>query len=269
MVLSLGHSGPLLHFAHANGYPPGAYRPLLERLAERYRVLAMATRPLQAGSRPEELDDWAQLADDLIAFLEQHVAEPVIGAGHSLGGVLTLMAALKKPELFRSLAIIDPSLFSRRRLTAWRAIKAAGLGERLHPLIPLTLKRRRRFASRDEMFARYRRAAIFRRIDDDGLRAYVESIAVDRGGGVELGYSPEWEARIYYTGIPDLWGELPGLTLPTQVIYGSGSDTFSLRARAALRRAMPQAHFHEVAGAGHLVPLEKPDEVARIMSVVN
>jgi pimeloyl-ACP methyl ester carboxylesterase len=116
------------------------------------------------------------------------------------------------------------------------------------------------------MFDRYRRAATFRRIDDDGLRAYVDAIAVDRGEGVELRYSPEWEARIYYTGIPDLWAELPRLTLPVQVIYGSGSDTFSLRARSALRRALPQARFREIAGSGHLVPLEKPQDVANAMS---
>jgi pimeloyl-ACP methyl ester carboxylesterase len=265
-VISLGRSGPLLHFAHANGYPPLAYQPLLTRLADRFRVLAMDTLPMRAGSRPEALHDWGPLADELVAFLTQHVSEPVIGAGHSLGAVLTLMAALQQPALFRSLVIIDPSLFSRRRLMAWRAIKAAGLGERLHPLIPLTLRRRRRFASRDEMFARYRRAAIFRRIDDDGLRAYVDAIAVDRAGGVELGYSPEWEARIYYTGIPDLWAELPRLTLPIEVIYGSGSDTFSIRARSALRRALPHARFHEIPGAGHLVPLEKPQDVARAVS---
>ena len=69
--LDLGGSGAHLHFAHANGYPPGAYRVLLEQLARDYHVVAMYQRPLWTGSQPEELTDWRLLAQDLDQFLEQ------------------------------------------------------------------------------------------------------------------------------------------------------------------------------------------------------
>ena len=53
-----------LVFAHANGYPPGAYQPLLDRLAERFRVLAPEARPLWPGARPEDLRTWDVFVED-------------------------------------------------------------------------------------------------------------------------------------------------------------------------------------------------------------
>ena len=48
-----GGAGPLLHFAHANGYPPRAYAPLLESLLSTHHILAAHARPLWPGSQPE------------------------------------------------------------------------------------------------------------------------------------------------------------------------------------------------------------------------
>ena len=48
-------------------------------------------------------------------------------------------------------------------------------------------------------------------------------------GGFELVYSPEWEARIYYTGIWhdwDLWKNIHRLEIPTLIIRGAETDTF-------------------------------------------
>jgi hypothetical protein len=71
----------------------------------------------------------------------------------------------------------------------------------VHPSIPGTLRRRRVFESVETMFDNYRRKPVFNRIDDRGLRAYVEALARPRPDGqVALAYSPEWEATIYMTG---------------------------------------------------------------------
>jgi pimeloyl-ACP methyl ester carboxylesterase len=98
--------GTLVHFASANAYPPGAYHKLLALIAADYRVLAIHHRPLWPGSRPEELNDWDGVADDLIRFLDQQSLRDVIGVGHSLGAVTTMMASLKRPDLFRALVLI-------------------------------------------------------------------------------------------------------------------------------------------------------------------
>ena len=291
-----GGVGAPLHFAHANGYPPRTYTPLLERLAEHYRIVAMRARPLwepvtsgdlasvtsgdvkSAASgdspvaapdalSPAAFRDWTPLTADLLRFLDERRAAgltfPLIGVGHSLGGVSTLDAALQRPELFRALILIDPVIFRQRFLWLWEVLKGLGLGDRLHPLIPGTLRRRRVFASVDEMFARYRRAPVFSRIDDRGLRAYVEALVRPRPDGqVELTYPPEWEAAIYRHGPLNLWARLPQLKLPVLVVYGADSDTFRGPAARKLQRLLPQARLQPIPATGHLVPLEQPAAVA-------
>ena len=41
---NFGGDGPIVHLAHANGFPPGAYRLLAETLTDRYQVIARPSR---------------------------------------------------------------------------------------------------------------------------------------------------------------------------------------------------------------------------------
>ncbi|MGZ3458945.1 MAG: alpha/beta fold hydrolase, partial [Archangium sp.] len=41
-----GGTGPVLHLAHANGFPPGSYRKLIEALKPRYHVFTLRSRCL-------------------------------------------------------------------------------------------------------------------------------------------------------------------------------------------------------------------------------
>ncbi len=257
---------PTLVFAHANGYPPGAYQPLLDRLAEHFQVLAPEARPLWPGARPEDVRTWDVFVEDWLNWAEREALPPVIGVGHSLGAITLLQAALKASDRFSGLVLIEPVLFTPRLLWMWQAIRAVGLGRRLHPLVRTTLRRRRHFASVAEMVGRYRRASVFRRIDDNGLHAYAESLAAPApDGGVTLRFTPEWEARIYMTGAPDLWRRLPALKTPALIIAGSESDTFVPGAVSRARHALPAAEVVVVPESGHLVPLEKPEVVAKLI----
>ena len=96
--IDLGGSGQPLIFLHANGYPPGCYRQLLAKLSEHYHVSAMLQRPLWPGSKPDEIEDWRPLADDLLLFLDEHHSEPPIVVGHSMGGIAALRAAIRQPK---------------------------------------------------------------------------------------------------------------------------------------------------------------------------
>lgn len=254
-----------LIFAHANGYPPGAYQPLLNTFALHFNVLTPLARPLWPNSNWRELKNWSLLTEDLIGYVTQQATPPIIGVGHSLGGVCLLDAALQRPELFRALVLIDPVIFRRRLMWAWEAMKTLGLGDRVHPLISGALRRRRVFASVEEMFARYRRASIFSRMSDEGLHAYVASLAHSRPDGqVELNYSPEWEAAVYRTGPLNLWPRLGTLKVPTLIIYAAESDSFIPQVAERLRKNFPQIQLHKVEDASHLVPMEKPEEVGRV-----
>jgi pimeloyl-ACP methyl ester carboxylesterase len=265
----LGGSGKDLHFLHANGYPPDCYQPLFENLKSRFHIFGMQLRPLWPGADPSSIDDWRPLSDDLLRFLSERNADPVVGVGHSVGGIVTLRAAFQEPQRFRSLILIDPVLFPPWRIFEWNLARIVGLGHVAHPLIAGALKRRREFDDLDSIVRSYRRRSIFRHFSDDSLRAYVEGIVRPRaGGGYELIFSPEWEARIYYTGIwrdLDLWRKLRTLRIPTLIIRGAESDTFWAQSAERVRRVNPAVRIEAVPQAGHLVPLERPQEVAQLI----
>ncbi len=267
-LLDFGGSGPELHFANANGYPAPAYQRLLETLTPRYHVQAMVSRPLWAGSRPEAIDSWRPLVDDLVQFLDERGARGWIGVGHSLGAIVSAAAALRRPELFRALVLLDPVFLQPAVLALYGLIQKLGLAGWVHPLVPGARRRRRVFDSAEAMVARYRRAAVFKGLDDDALRDYVAAAtrpAPGAEGAVELAWTPEWEARVYETGPPNMWGELHRLRLPVLAIRGAESDTFTPAGVRALRQRLPRVVVREVAGAGHLVALEKPEETGRLM----
>lgn len=261
--------GPSLHFAHANGYPPGAYRPLFNELAVFYHVVAMYQRPLWRHSNPQELGDWQPLADDLQIFLVQENLAKVIGAGHSLGATTTLRLAIRNPERFSALVLLDPVIFSPWMTPAWNLVMKLGLGMKIHPLAASTLRRRRNFASQDAMYEQYRSKPVFKRISDEGLRAYVDAMSIpSQGGSVELAYNPEWETRIYLTASladMDIWQGLKKLNLPTLILRGKETNTFHERTASRIKKLAPQVKIISVPETGHLLPLEEPQAVARII----
>lgn len=256
-----GGRGPLLHFAHANGYPPRTYRPLLERLAGRFRVLAGHHRPLWAAGPPAELDSWHTVADDLIRFFDEQGLRGALGVGHSIGAVVTFYAALRRPELFRALILIDPVILIPSVLRQMTSLGHDAVAEL--PLIKIASSRRTHFDSLDAAFTRFRRKRIFARLSDEALRDYVAgALQPSPEGGYRLAYPPEWEARIYALPPQEVWDLLPQVSHPTLAFRGAESDTLSPAAWQMWQMAQPAATFAEIPGTGHLLPLEQPALVA-------
>ena len=264
-----GGSGPLLHFTHANGYPPACYQPLIEHLKYKFTVFGMHLRPLWPNANPADLRDWLPFSDDLLRLLSDLDRDPVIGVGHSIGGIVTLRAALMEPSRFRALVLIDPVLFPPHFIASWNIARALGLGWKRHPKIAGALNRRREFDDLERVFRGYRRRDVFRNMSDENLRAYVQGIARPRaGGGYELAFSPEWEAQIYYTGIWrdfDLWRKLKQLQIPTLILRGAQSDTFWAGTAARVRRAQPKVQIETLENTTHILPLEAPERVNRFI----
>lgn len=264
----LGGSGLLLHFLHANGYPPACYKPLLELLQAQYHVYGMLLRPLWEGSDPSEIHDWKIFSEDLLKFLPTNSSEPVIGVGHSIGAIVTLRAALREPGMFRALVLIDPVLFVPGFLRRWHIVRALGLGDRLHPLIPGTKKRRRTFDDLEKVFRGYRSRTVFRYMNDENLMTFLEGITRPKMDGTyELVYSPEWEAQIYRTGMHDfdIWHDLPRLEIPILFMRGAETDTFLEDAAKLVKRKQPRVRVEVLEKSTHILPLERPWEVFSIM----
>jgi len=291
---TFGGAGPPLHFAHANGFPPAAYRRFLAPLAARHQVVAIRQRPLWPGARWEDFSDWRVLGDDLARLLDGLGARGVVGVGHSLGGVATLYAAAARPDLFRALVLIEPVFLEPARL---EQLHRGDFGpvERI-PIVQAALQRRERWPDRRAAFDHWRPKPVFARLSDAALWDYVEAAvgtihrarheAGDPGGtaagdpgedpgtptpdegtvaagpGVGLVYPRQWEARIYATPPADVWDLLPRVAQPTLALRGAETDTITPAAWAMWRRLQPGATFVELPGVGHLLPMEAPGRVA-------
>jgi pimeloyl-ACP methyl ester carboxylesterase len=255
---------PLLHFAHSNAFPPGCFRQFLNPFLAHYRVLATHHRPLWPGSRPEELASWGQIAGDLLCFFEQQGPSGVIGVGHSLGAVATLLAAHRRPELFRALVLIEPIFLPPAILQA--LADDPGLIEDL-PLLLATRGRRQQWPDRQAAFEHFRARTAFRRWSDEAIWDYVRcGLREDaETGGLRLVYSREWEAQFYSRPPLEVWDVLPQVSHRTLAIRGAESDSLFPEAWTLWQAVQPEATFVEIPDAGHMVTMERPEEVADIV----
>ena len=106
--------GELAHFYHANGFPLGVYTPLLSQLSQKFNLSALAWRATWSDiGKPPKSRNWEIYADDLITFIESQYKNPIVGIGHSMGATCTVLAAEKRPDLFKTLILIEPAMVSR------------------------------------------------------------------------------------------------------------------------------------------------------------
>lgn len=258
-----GGTGPVLHLAHANGFPPGTYRKLIELLKPRYHVFTLRGRWLMPGSDPLEMRTWDDMADDLAHALRARGLEGIVGVGHSMGGVATLLASLKEPGLFRAVVAMDPVLFSGARLLALQVLTPLGLRSQIPPA---TLARHRRdsWNSREEAATSYRKKALFQRFDPECFQDYItHGLTEAPGGGLRLTIPKAWEARIFETSPRAIWQRLREVAVPTLVMRGGDSDILTPEALERVRETLPGVRTEELPGTTHLFPLEQPEECMR------
>jgi pimeloyl-ACP methyl ester carboxylesterase len=261
-----GGNGVRLVFGHANGFPPGTYRVLLEELSATFNVASFAARPLWPGGVPDAIGSWHELAGDIGSELARRERGGVVGVGHSLGGVLNLIAAAADGGRYTALVLVEPVVFSGFHALFWGALKGLGLGPRL-PLIRGARRRRDAFADIEEVRTSYSKKPVFAswdpRVLDDYIRVGFEEV---EGGGVMLRYSKAWESRIFEITPANVWPELERIEVPMLFIRGADSDTFLANAAARVRRRVPTARVIEIPAASHFVPMERPIEVARLIT---
>lgn len=261
-----GGTGPLLHFAHANGFPPGTYRRLIDELTVGHSVVSMAARPLWEGEVPTKLRDWSPFVRDLREELARRDLRGIIGVGHSLGAVTSLLAAAADPGLFSRVVAVDPLMLTGAHSLFWATAKAIGLGGRVG-IVRGARRRRNLWSDRAEARAAYSTKKAFAGWDPAILDDYLDTGLIDLPSGeVYLRYPKEWEARIFKAAPHDLWARLRTLTVPCLFVQGENSDTFVDAARIRVEREIPTARTVVVADTSHFLPMEKPGELAGVIT---
>ena len=159
-----------IFFAHANGFPSATYGKLFDALTPDFNVACLA----QHGHDPRFPVDnnWHNLVDELIFHLQQQ-SGPVLGVGHSLGGMLHLHAAIRCPHLYKGVVMLDSPVLTLTDRWVIRAAKRFGLIDRLTPA-GRTLGRREEFDDREAARAYFSGKSLFRSFDPDCFEAYLQ-----------------------------------------------------------------------------------------------
>ncbi len=114
-------AGPPLVLVHGGASRWQGFLPIIPALARRWHVYALDLRGHgRSGWTPNRyrLDDYTA---DLLAFLARCIARPAVVMGHSLGGNIALLAAVRAPQAVRAVALGDTPLVltgMRERITA-------------------------------------------------------------------------------------------------------------------------------------------------------
>jgi len=243
-----------LQFSHANGFPAPCYRRFFDVLPKRFEVRYVP----QFGHDPRfpVTEGWPQLVAELIAGVEAR-GEPVLAVGHSLGGYLSLMAAARRPELFRAVILLDAPLLSRFQGSALAFAKRVGFIDRI-TLAGTTRGRRSVWPSAAAALEHFRSKAAFRAFDPHCLEDYVTFGIQPHPDGVTLRFDTDVEYRIYRTIPHDVARAARRLSVPAGLIVGIDSE---LCARLGLDASRRHLRIGAVDG-GHLFPFEHPAQAA-------
>ena len=251
-----------LVFAHANGYPPEAYRSLLEPLTDDFDVYTVEHRPFWSNQHPPKFLPWTQYSADLIDSLDASVSGPVVLVGHSMGAAISLQVAMARPDLCSKLVVIDPVLVP----WGWwfvNQVLMRGLGRDL-PMVTKAQNRPHEFSGYQEAFDFYRSKRPFGGISDEVLWDYVRAgHASSDDGSIVLRWSGAWEACVYRSA-PSFMGSLRKIHKPICGIVGDASSVVRPLVKRRWQRVMPQLELHTLEG-GHLIPLEKPETCSELI----
>lgn len=260
--LDFGGNGELIHLAHANGFPTGSYRLLAQELTKTHHVIGMESRPLWPNSDWKSFQTWKTAADDLIRFLDAKQLKGIIGAGHSFGAVATIIAANKRPDLFSKLILIEPVILPKW-IYLFSAVAPHWLQKRINPVAKKAAKRTDAWDNREAAFNQFREKKVFSKMRDDALWDYVNSgTELSSDDKIKLRFSKEWETRVYLT-VSNPWDELPKLTIPFILFRGETSDTITKKVWQDSQSLKTKSTFIEMEDCGHLVPFEKPNQLAQ------
>jgi len=241
-VAERGQGQPLLL---VHGYPldHAMWRGQLDGLAETCRLIAPDLRGFGASDVTPGTATMAQMADDLAGLLDAlKISEPVVLCGLSMGGYVAWQFALKYRRRLAKLILCDtraiadtPEAAAGRLKTAERVL-AEGAAVAAEALVP-KLFAPATFSEQPQIVEATRQVI---------LRTSPEGIAAALRGMSER---------------PDVTARLPQIDVPALVLCGQHDGISPPQEMRQFAAQMPQARFLEIAGAGHMAPLEQPAAV--------
>jgi len=244
---AVGGAGPALVLVHGLGGTIENWRALAPPLAAGHRVLVPDLPGHGRSAVLPEVPDVGALADAVLAVASSEGAAPAVWVGHSLGGLVSLRAALRRPDAVRGVVLAAAAGIGSTSQAALVALTVLGLVQPGRMIAPY----RRRWAR-----SRLGRRAVFGwwgAADPDGLEPEMaEAFLV----GPARHTNTRQAGRALLASDPR--AELDRVTCPCLCLWGASDNwvrpedgmEYARRLRAPLRT---------IAGCGHLLIGERPD----------
>ena len=242
-------SGPAVLCLHCSASTSGQWRPLMEQLAGRYRVIApdlygCGKSPAWPAERPMWIDD--QIA--LLAPVFERAGERFHLVGHSYGGAIALKAALGLKPRLASIVLYEPVLFAV-------LLRAEPQSEAAREIV----------AVRDDVVSGDSEAAAERFIDYwMGGGTWAATPEARRATLVDAvkGQRPEWHSAFNE---PTPLEAFAALDVPALLMTGTSSTAAARAVARLVGGVLPRVRVEEIEGLGHMAPVTHPGAVnARI-----
>jgi pimeloyl-ACP methyl ester carboxylesterase len=242
-------AGPSVVCLHSSASSSAQWRLLMDRLAHRYRVVAVD--PYGSGKTAPWPDDRPMYLDDEVALLRsvfQTAGERFHIIGHSFGGAVALKAALLERDRVLSLALYEPVLFSV--LLADAPESAAAREIRAVREDTIRLVNEGNLNASAQRFVDYWMA--------DGTWASAPESRRQGLAAAMRTVKPEWHAVFHE---PTPLRALAGAKVPTLFMTGKNSKAPALAVARLLTNVLPRVRREELEGVGHMAPVTHPDIV--------
>ncbi|WP_222269115.1 alpha/beta fold hydrolase [Modestobacter marinus] len=212
-----------------------------------------------------------QLAADLETVLAARVPTgPVVLVGHSMGGMTVLALARRRPDLFGSriagVALVSTSSGNLADLDLGLPQLLTRVRAAVLPVAAWTMRRRPRFAEQTRRVAKDLVSAATRSLSFSSadvapeLGHYVDAMIAGTPVDVIAEFYPA------LVGLDESGALEPLRRVPALVLTGDKDKLIPMAHSELINERLGTAQFVVVPDAGHLVPLEHPEQVTRALA---
>jgi lipase len=253
--------GPTIIFLHATGFLPWLWHPIARRLCPSYTVIAPYFCDHRAAEPEGHGFSWSVLAEDLNHLCKGLDLDSPYIVGHSMGASVATLA-ISALGLGAHKAILIEPIFLPEMLYG------IPITVEQHPLGSKSIKRKNFWEDRAAAWKYLKSKSLFERWDNEMLELYIQyGFIPGESGGLTLACSPRKEAALFMGSMAqNPWPFLPKMTCPTLVLEGELSNNrkfIDLKKAASL---IPQGTYNLVKDAGHLIPMEQPLEIVKMIN---